>query len=99
MLEFNKNIKNKIYSIVSNIPIGKIMTYGQIAKILKIRDARIIGWMLHQNDNPLIPCYRIIKSDGTCAKGYAFGGKEEQQRLLENDGIKFVNNKILDLKR
>jgi methylated-DNA-protein-cysteine methyltransferase-like protein len=90
-------IKHEIFSIAKKIPKGKVMTYGQIAKLLNIKDVRLIGWMLHQNKDQKIPCYRVVRSDGTCAKGYAFGGTKKQQKLLEKDGIGFKSNKIVTL--
>lgn len=86
---------NKINNIVSQIPKGKVSTYQQIADILSIKNPRIIGFALHANKNPQeIPCHRVIKNDGTLAKGYAFGGKAKQKENLQKEGVKFNGNKI-----
>lgn len=90
----------KIYFLVSKIPKGKVVTYKQIADILKIKNPRVVGFALHVNKNPKkVPCHRIIKSNGTLAKGYAFGGKEKQKEKLEKEGILFLENGIIDLKK
>ena len=98
--------KKLIYKLVSLIPQGKVLTYGQIAKFFKIKSARSIGQFLHQNLDPKnIPCHRVVFSNGTLSKNYAFGGEETQERKLEMEGVKFylLNNhlqdKRVDLKR
>lgn len=85
----------KVYKIVSLIPKGKVATYKQIAKIARIKNPRLVGLYLHKNPDPkTIPCHRVIKSDGTLASGYAFGGIKKQKEILEKEGIKFNKGKI-----
>ncbi len=88
------SLSEKIYQIVAEIPRGKVMTYSQVAQILNLRDVRIIGWALHKNKNLSVPCYRVVKKDGSLAKGYAFGGREAQKEKLLADGIKFKSGKV-----
>lgn len=89
--------KQIIYNFVKRIPRGKVTTYGAIATEVGI-SPRTVGNILHMNTNPKnIPCHRVVKSDGALASGYAFGGPEEQRKLLEQEGIQFKNGKI-DLK-
>lgn len=85
----------EIYKIVSKIPKGKVATYKQIANIVKTTP-RIVGFALHANKDPMsIPCHRVVRSNGTLANGYAFGGKEIQMKKLILEGIKFDKfNKI-----
>lgn len=93
------NSLEKIYKVVSSIPKGKILTYKKIAKIVGIKNPRLVGFYLHKNIDPKkIPCHRVIKSNGTLAKGYAFGGLKKQKEMLEKEGIGFDRNKI-NLKR
>ena len=82
------NTFEKIYKVVAKIPKGKVITYKQVAELAKTTP-RVVGFALHANKNPLeIPCHRVIKSNGTLANGYAFGGKSVQKRKLLNEGIK-----------
>lgn len=79
----------KIYKVVSKIPQGKVMSYKEVAKICKTTP-NVVGFALHANKNPQkVPCHRVIKADGTLAKGYAFGGMEKQKELLKKEGIIF----------
>jgi methylated-DNA-protein-cysteine methyltransferase related protein len=81
----------RVYKIVSKIPKGKVMTYKQVAVLAKTTP-RVVGFALHVNKDPLsIPCHRVIKSNGTLASGYAFGGKTEQERKLLEEGIIYQN--------
>ena len=92
------NTFDKIYEVASKIPLGKVMTYGQIAQMVNT-NPRVVGYAMAANKSPKdVPCHRVIKSDGTLAGGYAFGGRDVKRQLLEDEGIPFVNN-IVDLKK
>lgn len=87
-----------VYKLLLKVPKGKVTTYGAIGKKLGL-NPRHVGQILHKNEGaPKIPCHRVIKSDGSIASGYAFGGPDIQQKMLEKEGVKCVKNKI-DLKR
>ena len=89
------NLKSLVFEIVHYIPKGKVLTYKYIADLLGQKDIRIIGYMLHINNDPKnYPCHRVIKANGRVAFGYAFGGKEIQEGLLEQEGIVFQNGII-----
>lgn len=87
----------EIRKIVAKIPKGKVTTYGEIAKTAGIQDSRIVGWALHQNKNPKIPCYRVVNRFGFLAKNYAFGSTKVQREKLKKEGIKFINKNQVDL--
>lgn len=81
----------KIYSIVAKIPKGKVLSYKQVAK-LSNTTPRIVGFALHANKDPKnIPCHRVIKDNGTLARGYSFGGKKAQEKKLKQEGVKLNN--------
>lgn len=81
-------IFEKIYQKVKEIPKGKTMTYGQVAKKVGTTP-RIVGFALHKNPDPKnIPCHRVVFKDGSLAKNFAFGGKKEQRRRLRKEGVK-----------
>lgn len=98
------NYSEKAYQIVSKIPKGKVATYKQIAKIAGVnpqaRGPRLVGFYLHKNVDPKkIPCHRVVRSDGTLAKGYAYGGMKKQKEILEKEGIKFDKKCVINLKK
>ncbi len=87
----------KVYDFVKTIPVGKVATYGQVAKELGIKDTRKIGWALHANKSLDVPCHRVVNKEGKLADNFAFNGKEEQQMRLEAEGIVFVKDGYVDL--
>jgi methylated-DNA-[protein]-cysteine S-methyltransferase len=95
-----RHINNQsVYNLVSNIPLGKIATYGQLASSLgNPRAARGIGKILNKNPRPIIvPCHRVVCSDGHIG-GYMYG-KERKILLLLNEGIPIVNDLIKDFEK
>lgn len=91
------NTFQKIYAVVSKIPKGKIMTYGQVAKIAKTTP-RVVGFALRANKDPQhIPCHRVVSSKGELT-GYAFGGIKRKKEILEKEGVQFINNQTVNLK-
>jgi len=93
----NPGLFKQIYALVKKIPKGKVATYGQLAQMLELRDVRKIGWALHGNKDPKIPCHRVVNKDGRVATNYAFEGWEEQKRKLLNEGVIFKDEKHVDL--
>ena len=90
----------RIYEAVKKIPRGKVATYGQVAEMAgDKRMARAVGNALHKNPDPeSIPCFRVVNAKGELAGEFAFGGKGEQAKLLEAEGVEVINGKV-DLKK
>lgn len=86
-----------VYKIVKRIPSGKVATYGEIARALESRDARRIGWALHANNDPRIPCHRVVDRNGRLAPNFAFDGATEQRRRLQSEGVRFRDEMHVDL--
>ncbi len=86
----------RIYEAVKRIPVGKVATYGQVARMAGDKKmARAVGNALHKNPNPLeIPCYRVVNAKGELSGQFAFGGKGRQEKLLQADGIEVVDGKV-----
>lgn len=92
--------KGKLYNLLTRIPKGRVVTYGQLARMLGNKFwARSVGNALHTNpDGEKYPCYKVVNSKGKLSTAYAFGGLDEQRRRLEAEGIVVVEGKV-DLKR
>lgn len=86
---------NRVFSVVRRIPAGKVATYGQVGRLIGApRAARYVGYALHANPEPgtdpgCIPCHRVVFKDGRMATGFAFGGPDEQRRMLAAEGVAF----------
>ena len=90
----------QVYELVKQVPAGKVVTYGQIARKLGSRDARKVGWALHANkEENQVPCHRVVNNAGRLAPNFAFDGPEEQRRRLEAEGVKFLPDGKVDLKK
>ena len=80
--------RNEVWEILLSIPYGKTVTYGQIADMLAKKhgtermSARAVGGAVgHNRISVIVPCHRVIGSDGSLT-GYA-GGIEKKKWLLE----------------
>lgn len=91
----------RIYEVVRSIPEGKVMTYGQVALLAgNPRWARVVGYALHVNPQPgVIPCHRVVNREGRVAPGFAFGGTDAQRKLLEGEGVSFLENGLVDMEK
>lgn len=97
MINNQQNSFQRIYEVVKKIPQGKVMTYGEVAHLANVATPRVVGFALHVNRDPKnIPCHRVVFSDGSLAKGYVFGGEDEQKRKLEEEGVVFTKNGKVD---
>lgn len=89
----------RVYELVQQVPKGKVVTYGQIAKKLGTKDSRKVGWALHTNSDEKTPCHRVVNKNGRLAPNFAFSGEEEQRLRLEKEGVKFTPEGRVKMKR
>jgi methylated-DNA-protein-cysteine methyltransferase-like protein len=92
---------DSVYEVVRQIPAGRVASYGQVALMVgRPRNARFVGYALHVNPEPgVIPCHRVVFKDGSLAPAFAFGGIDEQRRLLEAEGVGFLPDGRVDMHR
>jgi methylated-DNA-protein-cysteine methyltransferase-like protein len=81
----------KIYDIARRIPRGKVATYGQIARLAGFpKHARLVGYAMHSiPDGEDIPWHRVINSKGEISLRSAPGCENQQQTMLEAEGVEF----------
>lgn len=86
-----------VYEIVKQIPRGKVMSYGQIARAAGFPGkAREVGWALHVNPDPEhIPCHRVVNREGRVSPAFVFGGENMQVALLKSEGVEFDENGLV----
>jgi methylated-DNA-protein-cysteine methyltransferase-like protein len=84
--EIENNFADRVNAIVSQIPKGRVMTYGQIAGLCgNARAARIVGGIAHFG-SPDLPWQRVVNKYGGLASGYP-GGRTAHRAHLESEGI------------
>ena len=96
----HKSTWDAVYEIVRAIPSGKVMTYGQVAALLRRPlSPRAVGWALHECPGD-VPWHRVVNARGRCSTdALATGERGRQQRLLEAEGVEFRAGGDLDLAR
>jgi methylated-DNA-protein-cysteine methyltransferase related protein len=85
-----------VYEIVKQIPPGKVATYGDVAEMAGSPKAvRAVGNAMKRNVDPsIIPCHRVVGSDGSM-HGYAFGeGVSTKRELLTKEGVVFAGENV-----
>jgi len=91
------DFEEKIYFLLKKIPLGKVVSYKNIADKLNSKAYRAVGNALKKNKSLIeIPCHRVVRNNGDVG-GYVLGRKNKI-KLLKKEGIEIVNGKI-DMKK
>jgi methylated-DNA-protein-cysteine methyltransferase-like protein len=98
MYSVSPEVKEKVYTLVKQVPKGMVTTYGVIGTLTHI-SPRVVGNALHQNNSSDTPCHRVVNRDGRLAPHFGFGGSEEQYKRLENEGVTFIDSMHVDMKK
>ncbi|OYQ43799.1 MGMT family protein [Flavobacterium aurantiibacter] len=86
----------RVYAVVRQIPEGRVSTYGAIAKCLgSAKSARVVGYAMNAAHNlPNVPAHRVVNRIGLLTGKHHFPGSNLMQQLLENEGIRVVDNQV-----
>lgn len=92
----NEDLLFEIYSVVEEIPLGSVATYGQIAKLIGCeKNSRLVGRALKMSSiYGDFPCHRVVNFEGRITPSW-----EQQRQLLEDEGVTFKDPKHVDLKK
>ena len=74
----------QILDRVRATPLGYVRTYGDVSP----GAPRAAGAALHACEDPTVPWHRIVRADGSLAKG------KRQRRLLEREGVPFRGERV-----
>ena len=89
MIVNDETYRERVYEIVRQIPVGTVMTYGQLAIILgEGYTARTVGYVMHGSADE-VPWQRVINSQGKCSTGRLTIPLHLQHELLEAEGVIF----------
>jgi len=94
----NDNFFERVYTVVRQIPYGKVTSYGAIAKVLgAARSARMVGWAMNAAHNiEDVPAHRVVNRKGLLTGKHHFDGTNLMQQLLESEGVVVENNQIIN---
>jgi methylated-DNA-protein-cysteine methyltransferase related protein len=83
-----------IFDIVRQIPPGRVTTYGAIAKVLDLPNARMVGHAMRSADDKRkpIPAQRVVAASGRLSHDVTGG----RRRLLLKEGVLLKGDKIVD---
>jgi methylated-DNA-protein-cysteine methyltransferase-like protein len=90
-----------IYEIIKRIPVGKVATYGQIARLAGLSGhARQVGYALHNlpSDSD-VPWQRVINSRGRLSFAEESVAWHMQKSILESEGIQFSDNNTVSMSK
>lgn len=97
----DENFFEKVYEVTKIIPVGRVTSYGAIARYIGAPGAaRMVGWALNNchNQEDYIPAHRVVNRNGLLSGKHHFRHPDLMQELLENEGVKVENDKIVDFK-
>ena len=80
----NEQRAEEVLRRVRLVPEGRVTTYGDLSP----GAPRFAGTVLSECDEPDVPWHRIVRADGSLAKG------ERQRRLLDAEGVPFSGERV-----
>ncbi len=97
----NSGFFQRVYEVCRKIPKGRVTTYGAIARYLgAARSARMVGWAMNSSKNMEdIPAHRVVNRNGLLTGKSHFGGSDAMQQMLESEGVRIKDLKILDFQK
>ncbi len=93
---------DQVYQVVRLIPKGRVSSYGAIAAYLGSKgSSRMVGYAMNaaKTTFPPVPAQRVVNRSGLLSGKFHFGSANMMQQLLENEGIKVENDKVVDFKK
>ena len=93
---------DQVYQVVRLIPKGRVSSYGAIASYLGTKgSARMVGYAMNAAHTafPPVPAQRVVNRNGMLTGKFHFGTPDLMQQLLENEGIKIEDDKVVNFKK
>jgi methylated-DNA-protein-cysteine methyltransferase related protein len=96
-----ENFFEKVYTVVREIPPGRVSSYGAIARYLGAAgSARMVGWALnssHKKED--VPAQRVVNRLGMLTGKHHFSGSNAMQQLLEAEGVEVKENRVVNFQK
>jgi O-6-methylguanine DNA methyltransferase len=95
---YMKSFQENVIEVVKKIPVGKVLTYKEVAKRAgNIKASRAVGNIMAKNADKNVPCHRVVKSDGSIGMYNGLQGKSKET-ILKREGVTFRENEKAVLK-
>ncbi|MEK6616364.1 MAG: MGMT family protein [Bacteroidota bacterium] len=98
----NTDFFELIYDVAREIPRGRVTSYGAIGKYLGSgKSARMVGWAMNvaHSQKKIVPAHRVVNRNGELTGKHHFGHPKLMQKLLEKEGIKVKNDKVVNFEK
>jgi methylated-DNA-protein-cysteine methyltransferase related protein len=92
----------RVYEVARLVPCGRVTSYGAIAAYLGSKmSARMVGWAMNQchTQELEVPAHRVVNRLGRLTGKHHFGGPNTMQELLESEGIRVLDDQVIDFKK
>ena len=96
------NFFEKVWEVACQIPVGRVTSYGAIARCLgAARSARMVGWAMNNShvSKVNVPAHRVVNSKGLLTGKHHFDGSDVMQELLENEGVLVEDNQVVNFEQ
>ena len=91
-----------VYSVVRQIPRGRVTSYGAIANYLGTKlSARMVGWAMNAAHvaKPKVPAHRVVNRNGILSGKAHFKTPDLMEELLKKEKVKVVKDTIVDFEK
>ncbi|MDH3902914.1 MAG: methylated-DNA--[protein]-cysteine S-methyltransferase [Xanthomonadales bacterium] len=90
------NWYKEVWKVVSEIPSGHVLTYGEVARLSGLpRAARRVSQALRRAPGDMnLPWHRVINSQGKISFPEDSIGWKRQKDILESEGVVFLKGKV-----
>ena len=98
----NYSFFEDVWSVVRQIPKGRVTSYGAIANYLGTKlSARMVGWAMKAGHDlhPPVPAQRVVNRNGMLTGRMHYETPTRMQELLEKDGVKVENSTVIDFEK
>jgi methylated-DNA-protein-cysteine methyltransferase-like protein len=92
---------DKVFSVVRLIPYGRATSYGAIAEYIGMKgSSRMVGWAMNASHSQAlpVPAHRVVNRNGDLTGKHHFPSPNLMEELLKSEGIKVVDDRIVDFK-
>ena len=91
-----------VFEVARQIPKGRVTSFGAIAAALGTKlSARMVGWAMNGSFRirPKVPAHRVVNRNGMLSGKMHFAYPEQMQELLEKEGVKVIDDKVVDFEK
>jgi methylated-DNA-protein-cysteine methyltransferase-like protein len=96
------NFFEDVYSVVRQIPKGRVTSYGAIANYLGTKySARMVGWAMNaaHDAKPKVPAHRVVNRNGMLSGKAHFATLTLMEELLAKEKIKVEKDTIINFEK